>query len=142
MKKRDIETVLDIPFATLKALAPLHVFVYVGKKVEKLGTTKTVTRALELIHSKAFFYDEEEEEEERPDGITEAQYKALKAITDPTLKELISAFRASMDRVTSEKKLHYLAEVPKKHGLRVVIAWEAAAPLHDIAYGIFTAAKG
>lgn len=123
MSAEKIESILGIPLHKLDGITAFSVYCDLGDGVECLGKARSVEGALLLIHAQAFAA------EKRPRVENDAAFDELvDALSDDNL----------MERTTTPRDLVYLAEVLEKQpGLRLIVAWEAAPPLQDAAFGIF-----
>jgi hypothetical protein len=138
MRARDIEQITGISNADLRAIDRFHVFSNLGEGASVVGARPTIEAALRLIETCALAggapdLDQlEPEEQEVVDQIQDATWKALACMLSNA---------AQMDRGTDPAKLSYLDTVVKdRPDLRLLVAWEAAPPAQDVAFGIFVGA--
>jgi GrpB-like predicted nucleotidyltransferase (UPF0157 family) len=140
MSWKDIEKITGLPAGSCDGVSAFHVYhfdtqeeggvIYEGVKL--LGIATSLAGALDVIRTKAC-----------PDGWPEIDPEELGAFEDPDLGRLAWVLGVlpggfPMERTTAEDGLGYLAEVIEDYPeLRLLVAWEAAAPYQDDAFGIF-----
>jgi hypothetical protein len=132
MNTEDIETIIGFPIRDLDGITKFCVFGFLGDEIEDLDIAESIEESLEAIRVYAFKDgDGEPDEGDWP-------------VDDPSLGPLAYVLSEAflMDRKTDETKLYYLKDVIQDEpDLRLVVAWEAASPAHDVAFGIFAPRK-
>jgi hypothetical protein len=131
MNWKDIETITGLPAGSCDGVSAFHVF-HFGVQlprlllgVKPLGVATSLAGALGVI-LRAFGGRWEIDPELGP-------------FEDPDMARLVSLLLNSrMERTTVEDDLLHLGEVIEGHPeLRLLVAWEADAPLHGVTFGIF-----
>lgn len=137
MKMERLEAFTGLPRETLQGLSALVMYGYTGDGVGLLGTADSIDRAIDILCEKLFDEGVPEIEGEPEGGALdmagepEAEQALVRGLSDEFL----------MDRTHDPSKLVYLTSVlEERPELRLVVAWEAAAPAQESAVGIFTAA--
>ncbi len=137
MKTERLEAFIGLPRATLDDLSALVMYGYTGDGVGLLGTADSIDRAIDVLCETLFDEGVPEIEGEPEEGALDmsGETHAEQALVRSLSEEFL------MDRTHDPKALVYLRSVlHDRPELRLVVAWEAAAPAQEGAVGIFTAA--
>ncbi len=132
MRSSDVEALVGAPYPELARRKGFEVVCFLGDEVESLGSRRTIEDALMLLRARVI---PENGDDAWLDGLEEDA-----AVQDPELRPMAIALSeaCSMERITRPEKLVYLAPVlEERPDLRLVVAWEAAPPLQDAAFGLF-----
>jgi hypothetical protein len=127
----------DLVRLTGLAAAPtateFHVFCLLEDEAARLGVAASLEEAMSWVRERAFA-------DGQPSAEDIASCAAAAAIEDQAWKGLAFALSDDclMERTFAEERLVYLSWVLEEEpGLRLLVAWEAAAPLQNAAFGIF-----
>ena len=130
MSLEEVEGILGIALSKLEGIPEFFVYCELGEGVEFLGRVRGIEEALGLIRQRAFGW-------ETPGGKMNI---AQGNVEDPGFEELgeVLGEGSGLERTMVAGELVYMAEVLEERAdLRLVVAWEAAPPLQDVAFGIF-----
>jgi hypothetical protein len=137
MKMERLEAFTGLPRETLQGLSALVMYGYSGDGLGLVGTADSIGQAIDVLCEKLFDEGVPEIEGEPEEGALDmaGEPEAEQALVRCLSEEFLMA------RTHNPIGLAYLAGVfEERPELRLVVAWEAAAPAQEGAVGIFTAA--